>query len=308
MAWSRRFPLLVAVLLLAGPLFALEGWLWSHHRRQSRQALTDLARKQEELARLARQSPALDGKNEEAIAHDLAHTRTVLATLQAALQGGGEAVPALPDTRGIDLFFGLASFVENARTLAARAQVTLQADECFGFATHAHEGPGADLVPAVSQQRVVAQSLVEALIEARPRSLLGVRRERPLTFAQRARLSSGGPPAAATGGHAADFFDLPPSLSVRVPGLVDSDAFRLEFTGQTTALRTFLNTLAALRLPVIVRSVEVEPLTGEIARLGPLAPSSSPEMPVPLVAQHLSRFGVTVEVIRLTNLREQPTP
>jgi hypothetical protein len=307
MAWFWRFPLFVAVLLLVGPLLALEIWYWSVQHRQSRHDLADLARKQEERVRLTRQSPALDGENEQAVAQDLAHSRKVLAALQAQLQGGVGAGQTGPNLRGVDLYFDLASLVENARTLAARARVALNPEECFGFATYAREGPGVDLVPAVLQQRVVVQSLVEALIEARPRSVLGVRRERPMTAAQRGRLPSGIPPDT-SGGHAEDFFDLPPSLSVRVPGLVDSDAFRLEFTGQTAALRAFLNTLAALRLPVIVRSVEVEPLSGENDPLRPIALPSSPDLPVPLVAQNLSRFGVTVEVIQLAGIPEQPTP
>jgi hypothetical protein len=159
------------------------------------------------------------------------------------------------------------------------------------------------------------QYLVEALIEARPQSLLAVQRERPLTAAQRMernQLSTTGalPPAApaARGGQAEDFLELDPALSLRMPGRVDSDAFRLEFTGQTAALRTFLNTLAAFKLPVIVRSVEVEPVATGAAPVGPAGASGPSGAPVPLVAQNSSRFAVTVEYVLPEPGPVMPTP
>src|SRR5207245_42405 len=103
-----------------------------------------------------------------------------------------------------------------------------------------------------------------------PRALLSVQRERPLTAAQRALRHqpsrSGAPgvlPVQGAGGAPADFFDPDPQLSVRQPGWIDSEAFRLEFTGPTPVLRDFLNTLATYRLPLIVSSVEVEPAAAD---------------------------------------------
>ena len=46
-------------------------------------------------------------------------------------------------------------------------------------------------------------------------------------------------------------------------------AFRLVFTGQTAALRTFLNQLASFQLPVLVREVEVETASAEEAAAQP---------------------------------------
>ena len=92
---------------------------------------------------------------------------------------------------------------------------------------------------------------------------------------------------------------------LRVPGRLEGDAFRLEFIGQTTALREFLNALAAFKLPVIVRSVEVEPLNAQL----PAAASAGPPAagaPVPLVVQNFSRFVVVVELVRLIEPVEAP--
>ena len=314
MNWLKRNPLLGSVLLLLVALLAAEAWLWSRGREQARRALATLEQKKQERDWLARQSPALSGENEQAIARDLAHTQQVLVALRAALQGRDDKIrAAAPPVKSIDLYFDIAAFVEKTRALATRAQVMARPDERFGFASHANEGPEADLVPAVFRQRVEGQYLVEALIESRPRALLAVQREHPLTAAQHARRNQPAQPGAATpaapagpSGAPADFFDFEGQMSVRVPGRVDSDAFRLEFTGQTPALRAFLNSLAAFRLPVIVRSVEVEPLTAEAPPVDPAAPPPAAGAPVPLVSQNLSRFAVVVEFVVLPATPEKP--
>ncbi|MDI1249922.1 MAG: Amuc_1100 family pilus-like protein [Lacunisphaera sp.] len=304
MNWLKGNRLFGVVLLGLGVLAAAEGWLWFRSREQALTSLAALEQKKHERDWLVGQSPALSEANEQAIVRDLAHTRKVIGALRAALAGREGGVMASPPEKSIDLFFDLAGFVEKTRALAARVQVATKPGESFGFAAHTHEGPEAGLVPAVFRQRVVAQYLVEALIEARPQSLLAVQRERPLTAAQRTERNqpspTGAPPFTAPvgrGGQAEDFLEFDPALSVRRPGQVDSDAFRLEFTGQTAALRTFLNTLATFRLPVIVRSVEVEPLATGAAPVGPGAASPPAGAPVPLVAQNSSRFAVTVEYV-----------
>ena len=310
MDWLKRNSRLGSLLLLLAAVMATESWLWSHHHQQSIRALAALEQKKQERDWLARQSPALSEENEQAIARDLANTQKVLAALCSALQGREGNALGSPPAKAIDLYFNLAAFVEKTRGRAARAQVTAKPDERFGFASYANEGPEADLVSAVFRQGVAGQFLVEALIEAHPRSILAVQRERPMTAAlraQRNQLPQSGPGAGttvATGGPPGDFFDFDPQLSVRVPGRVDSEAFRLEFTGQTTALRAFLNTLASFERPVIVRSVEVEPL----ASGDPMGGSVLPGAPVPLVAQNLSRLAVIVEFLQPVLVPEKSAP
>ena len=293
MNWLTRNSILAAVLILVMALLGTEAWLWKRGRQAAARALVVLAQKQQERDRLARQSPALSEANEQSITRDLAALQQQLAALRSALQGRETKLPAdPPPAKAIDLFFDLAGFMEKTRTLATRAQVVVRPDERFGFATHAYEGPDSELVPAVWRQRVVGQYLVETLIEAHPHALLSVQRERPLTVAQRAARNQ--LPPASTGGQPADFFELDPQLSVRAPGGVDSDAFRLEFTGQTPALRAFLNGLASFRLPVLVRSVEVQPLAAEAP--GVDAPQAAAGA-VPLVSPGPSKFSVVVEFI-----------
>lgn len=309
MSWLKRNPVLGAVLVLAVLALAAEAWYLQRAREQAAQALAGLEQKQQERDWLARQSPALSEANEQAIAQDLVHAARTLAGLRSALQPreGRLPAPAVP-AKPIDAFFDLAAFVEKTRALAARAQVMIKPEERFGFATHSNEGPAEELVPAVFRQRWAAQHLVEALLEARPRVLVGVQRERPLTVGQRAQRNQPGQPGTAAAnpaaGATADFFDFDGANSLRVPGRVESEAFRLEFTGQTQALRAFLNSLAALPRPVIVRRVEVEPLTTESAAAA--APAAG--APVPLVTQNLSKFAVVVECVELLPAPERSAP
>jgi hypothetical protein len=297
------------VLLVCGLALLAEAWLWRDARRQADRALAGLELKKQERDSLARQTPALSAANEQAIVQDLSQAAKVLAGLRTALQPRDEKSPANPPlTEPLDAFFSITSFVEKTRTLAARAQVLLRPEERFGFSAHANEGPEKELVPAVIRQLRHAQYLVEALLEARPQALLAVQRERPLTATQRSQRNQSGAPvgsAAATGGGPTpDFFELAAQSSLRVPGRVESEAFRFEFTGQTPALRAFLNTLAAGPLPVIVRKVEVERLPMESAAGGPLPAGA----PVPLVAQNLSKFAVVVECVELLPAPERSSP
>jgi hypothetical protein len=104
---------------------------------------------------------------------------------------------------------------------------------------------------------------------------------------------------------------------------VEVSGFRLIFTGQTAALRALLNQLASFELPIIVRSVEVEPAAGEdivaapaedaaaapsqpaapavsIVLSAPVAKAAKPVATIaPLVAKSISKFTVTVEYVEL---------
>lgn len=277
--------MVLCLVLLAG-----EVWGLRESRVAAGRALASLEQKKQERDWLARQSPALNPENETAIAADLDATNRLLAELRASLQGKdptGFATPA--PAKPIDAFFELANFVEKLRIRAAQAQVVLKPDERFGFATYTNEGPVVGQLPAVHRQQLATQYLVETLLESRPLALLAVRRERPV---------ADGPRDARD--RADDFFALDPALSIRQPGQVESVAIRVEFTGQTAALRNFLNSLAAFRQPVVVRSVEVEPLAAA-ASSGTTAQTATAGSPVPLVRQSLSKFAVAVEFVLLAD-------
>lgn len=295
MNWLRRNPLFAFVLLLSAGALAWEGWALHGTWERTQRAERTLRQRQAERDWLAHRKPALSAENSEAIAADVAAAERRLGELRQALRGRGRWLPAAPK-RSLDAYFALASFTEKARALAVRQQVELRADERFGFATHASVGPGPEQLAAVHRQRVLIEHLVESLLEARPRSLLAVQRERPRIATPLAGANAAASAASESRARevATDFFEPDAQVRLRMPGLVDTEAFRLEFTGQTQSLRAFLNGLASAKLPLIVRAIEVEPLAPETATA-----SAAAGAPVPLVTQNFSKFAVVVEFVEL---------
>lgn len=311
MDWIKRHPLLSAMLLLLVVGVSTEVWLLQQARQDAQRAQFALEQKKQERDWLARQSPAPSDENQRAIEAELATATKIVAELRTALKGKeGDWLAKPTPAKPIDAYFDLANFVEKMRAQAARNQVMVKPDESFSFASHANEGPELDLLPAVFRQRLIVQRLLDDLLAARPRALLAVQRERPLTAAQRAARhavapvgNSTPPPASAPrkGDVPADFFEPDLRLSLRQPGVVGTEAFRVEFTGQTPALRAFLNSLATFKLPLIVREVTVESLSLVQPPSDPTSGSGEPTdaAPVPLVAQNLSKFTVVVEYVEL---------
>ena len=189
-----------------------------------------------------------------------------LSTVAPKIEPG--EIPRKP----FDAFIALVTAREEWRRLAASRWVALLPDESFGLATYAHQGPPADQLAAVDQQLGLTRLLLEKLFAARPEKLLAVRREKP---------PSSGPDGLPEVG--ADFFQLDPRLDLRLAGLIEGQALRLEFTGRTPVLRDWLNSLATAPESLVVRSVEVEPCAGAPAPAGDCA-----------------RFSVVVEQLRMT--------
>jgi hypothetical protein len=276
------FSLLHAVTLGGGGF-----WLFRLKARAG-QDLAALQRALVERDQLARLNPAPSEANERAIAAELGAAQRAVEGWRVVLRGRDPSLLApAPAAQPIDAYFELADLRERLRARAGRLQVALRPDEGFGFATYAREGPAVAQLPAVHRQRLVVQYLVETLLEARPREVRSVQRERPNPPPAGTENGSGteGPAEAA-----ADFF-IPDERRPRsAAGLVETGFFRLEFIGQTSVLRSFLNALAAFRLPVVVRRVEVEPVNA-----APTEPGASG--PAPLGAAAPSRFTVVVEFI-----------
>ena len=280
------------------------GWLAWKERAALQQAELALRAKAAERDLAAAQSPQPSAGTLERIEADLEAVRRATTALEAALAGQSPATLAVEvPSRPVDAYFELAAFVEKNRALAAAARTAVPENGRFGFASHQTEGPAEELLPAVARQVVAMRHLLEALFESSPQALVAVQRERPLTAAQLAarRTGPGRLTPTPVGGEAApqDFFTMEPALSLFVPGQVDTTAFRLEFIGHTASLRAFLNSLAAFRLPLIVRSVEVEPLA-PTGRADAAAPDrTAGDVLLPVVSQNVSKFAVVVELVEL---------
>jgi hypothetical protein len=250
-------------------------WLRRTQSRANR-ACAMLDQKKQERDRLSLQSPAPTLENERAIATALADAQQALALLRDEL--GENKTLATTPAGSIEAFFDLSRFVEETRQKARDAKIAMKPAEHFGFASYANEGPAPALVPVVHRQRAAAGCIMDALIQARPLALLAVRRNQPgVAGDDKQSVSS------------EDYFVLPPHRSLREPGLIDSDAFRVEFSGQTAVLRQFLNGMKNAPLTMVVRSVEVEPFRGT---------TTSPRQadPVALHRPQVSKFAVTLEI------------
>lgn len=351
----RKNPLFVGALTLCGALAAGEIYLIWERWSATRQTAATLQQRELQLGEMANTMPPPSREVARAIEEDLERAQRALASMQAELKGRGPAAEKLRaakvPTARTDAYFDLATYVERMRDLAKKNEVAVRPEASrFGFAAYANEGPEVERIEPVFRQRQVAQYLMEALLESRPTGLLAAKREPTLTKAERqtreealaaaAAAAAGGQPVDPTTipevpvPDGPDYFQIDPRASKRVAGFVDTEAYRFVFTGQTAALRTFLNRLASFELPILVSEIEVEPATGEdlvveqpaeepaaaaapaetaapsvvlSADPAPAAPKKTAKAaprargtpPTPIVAKPLSKFTVTVELITL---------
>ncbi len=288
-------------MILGSILLVTEIWLVQREHKRAGLALAELERKRDESDRLVRQSVCLNDEDEKAINLDLRDAETVLGDLKTHRR---ESVDRLNTTSepesSVDAYIDITAFVEKTRELAERAGIVIRPEERFGFGTYTSEGPAAELIAGVFRQRTVLQYLVEKLIESHPRTVLMIQREPPriLRPGTSQSIRAAAPRAdgqSRRGGQPGDIFEIEKRLSLRMAGLLDTEAFRLEFTGQTRSIRSFLNSLIDEDVPVtiVVRSVEIGL---------PPAPTRSPDShsmasartPVP---ESLTRFVVVVEYV-----------
>jgi len=330
MASFKSSPIFYSVLIAFGLVAVGEGWFIFDRTKAATKNHKALVQKRQELAALQSVNPFPSVENKAAVEADLARTQAALATMREELKGRGPTADLLRNTKApaepTDAYFDITNFIEDTRKKAKTASVKLKTDERFGFSTYSSAGPDRDLIPQVFRQRQIAQYLIEALFTAHPRELVSFHRERPLTVAQLAALNTGQPlPASSrTGsGPETDLFEIDPRISARVPGFVNAIAFRLTFIGETESLRVLLNKLAAFELPLVVRSVEVEPATGPASGSETTAPAqpeanslnaifgtnttatttpAEPPKAKPLVEKVRSKFTVTVEFIDLVSV------
>jgi hypothetical protein len=326
MASFKSYPVYYSVLGILGLAAVAAGWgIYDRHSAAGKSE-SYLAQKHNELNALQAVKPAPTEASKAAVEADLKRTEAALTTMRAELRGRGPVAEALRNTTlpagPTEVFFNLETFVERMRQKAQTAEIKVKQGERFGFYTYASTGPERDLIPQVFRQRQVAEYLINTLIEAKPSELVSFHRERPLTKAEQQTIASGGqiaPAPNSSGGSGgnnpanSDFFDIDRRISARVPGFVGATAFRLTFISGTDSLRTLLNKLASFELPLVVRSVEVEPmpkaatstpapqantLSSIFGTAAPAAPAQ-PAPPKPLVEKVLSKFTVTVELIDL---------
>ncbi len=332
----KSHPVFYTSLLVMGAVSAGAAWLNFSQRGEISRLRTLIDQQSGELSGYASSMPFPSRENVAAVEQDRKTIEALRDEIRRSLSAKSElaetlAAAPIPGSP-TDAYFDIANFVERVRETAAAAGVLVSPENRLGFAAYASTGPDREIIPLVFRQRQQVDYLLGLLITARPREIVSVQRQQPLTATQRQQieeaLASGQPrPTFASGAQdAGDYFDINPMVSAAKPGFIETNAFRLTFDGTSASLRILLNALAKFELPVVVRSVEVESLTRSDGggRPPPRRPESQVfggfgnapeggtseagqvELVKPLVEQNDSRFVVTVEFVSLVDPNAEP--
>lgn len=238
----------------------------------------------EERSRLARSGA---GANEVSVADSLEEALQAMKRTRDAARSdcGVRPFPPVPGTRAA-AYFELSEFVESQRAAAAAQGVALKDGERFGFASHVRQGPPPANAPRVLRQRAAAADLLAALWSARPYRFESLQREDPEER----------PGARRTPRDEADFAEAPKGALAALPAGCVTEHLRISVVGHGRALRRWLNRLAELPGPVIVRDVRVEPL------------SPGFRLPDESVPADAARFTVVAAVVFSPLQDERPAP
>lgn len=360
MAFLKKYPILVLTLAVLIAAFVAQAALVFMEFGDLDRARRDYDQAQRQLKTLLNPSGeaalALTQVNVEKIQSAVAEEQNVMKAVVSGLGGQGGAVSSagMP-SNGRDMLFNLQGFVDELRREAqkeadivnpqsglteTKPQVDLSPSLYFGFGYYMGDNvpPPADAsVPALFQQRQVLEYLVRALYASRPKNqpltLVSVEREVVTAEAVTPKEddSSGRRSRRGEKGGSNEVFQINPLISARVEGAITAMAFRLKFIGYTDSLRNFLNTLGKFELPLVVRSVEVQPANKSVANqrkpqakpagfdalFGPTAPAGGPAAPgakpfvpkAPVISENLSEFTVVVEYVSITDpTQKKPAP
>lgn len=287
----------------AGLLLAMTaGWSWRESRRAD-VAQVEWVRLQAEWRRLMDETPAPTAATSAQL--EAAGRRAMGAVRQMrhalGVEGVERSVPQVGERA--EAYLVLLRFMQTQREAASAAGVALPPDPAFGFSAYTNQGPESELIAPVLAQMVAAESLLQALWAVRPERFERLQRETPSSG------STAGSDGRTTAGpvRGDDHWIWPEDRSLRRTGILDTLAFRIEFTGDTGTLRRYLRALKQRVPPVAVRQVEAEPAEGVAAPalrtltelFGEEAPvEDGAPMIVPVVVPKPTRFRVVVECLR----------
>ncbi len=205
---------------------------------------------------LRRAVPAPTVENVAASTANVTRLQDALARIREDLQKGVGMTMA---TDGISVMTGIQLFISEFRQKASEnrwlnpdtgeteaAPIVLNDDMAFGFEIYMDElsvPEEASVIPLLDKQRQILAYLMDRLFRSYPHRIESVRRE-IIEFKGKARNKPVG-------------YTVDPAVTARVPGAIDTMAFRVQYTGYSDSLRQFLNALAVFEMPIVVRSIEV---------------------------------------------------
>ena len=281
-------------------------WSWSQHSRWEKSE-RGWEIKQREWGAMRSSTPSPLGEVVAELEKEVEVTQRKLGELREALNGGrtdlirAAAVPA----QRADAFFAIAQFVEAQRQRAQTANVTVAEGTHFGFSDFANSGPATEYLGVVNRQQLVMERLLDSLWVARPLRLTRSQREMP-------RLADGEPNQRRISSRNNDYVEVASARTLKRDGVVDTLTFRIGFVGKTHTLRRFLRSLAEQDVALVVRGIEVEPITadgrstGGVRSLADLfrddevtaeGAAATPATAVPIIRANESEFSVTVDYL-----------
>lgn len=318
---------------------------------------TELSRAVRSFETVAQQAPSPTQSNLEAAQANLKKLQSQFTDFVASLEETNRerAVFEGQPRSSQDMYFQLQTFAQNYREKARATEILIADDENFGFDEYVRPNspsPAEQDIPRLHRQKVIMEYIVNRLFNSveisdeegesgtlrigaidqpYPASYLlkinGIQREPTRPQAAEDTTTRGRRPntPAATSGQLLtdDTFTIDPQISARVENAISTDAFRVQFEGRTDALRNFLNGIASFEMPIVIRSVEVVPVSGtgnnQAARQrstandldalfgAPAAPSTDTPQQIDnieIVSDNVSRFTVTLEYIDVVKQNE----
>jgi hypothetical protein len=237
------FCLLAVLVFAAGAaLVVIESGKLSNSKQQ-------VASADSQISGLLQAIPAPTSANVQAAQQNAAALSAQLLSIRENLQRGSRLTISNDGTR---VMSSVQKYISNYRrqvvthvnAAEVAAPIQVPQDFAFGFEKYlktTNISEDSSIVPQLDKQRQVLSYILNQLIAADPAGIQAVERE--LMGSADSKVSG---------------FQINPSISARVPGAIDTLAFRVTFTGYTPTLRKFLNNLAQFDLPIVVRSVAVD--------------------------------------------------
>ena len=269
-------------------------------------AQLSLSTSESRLQALLRSTPAPIESNLAIAEQNLSNLQSAMAEIRTDLQRGA-AMKTSSD--GVSVIAGIQAYIAKLNKAAdsyvnedgIATLVAIPDGFAYGFEQYSKQArPPEDPAKAavLDKQRQILSYLIRELIAAGPHSVDKVERKIFEIPDQ-------------------DGFVIDPAISSRVPGAIDTTAFRLTFSGYTDALRDFLNSLARFELPIVVRSISVMRPSGSetvvanstnndarnlFALFGDgesTAEETASEWPKTVVEENISKFTVVLEFIEV---------
>ena len=273
MGFFKKYPIFCVVLLLL--LLVLGGgiYLVLTERAKAEEARDDYESEIRRLEQVSRGVPYESEDGDQRILPNAENRKVLeerLAQVTGDLQRIRQGMAArsgnlLGDTADEFTFLPkLQSFIASLKAKAAANEIQISRNEAFGFASYATraEQPPTDKIPELNLQRQVLDYIVKKLIDAGPTAILAVEREL-VEADETEETDRNRDRGSIRGNNDDDVFTIEELVTARSNEYIETSAFRLVFTGRTDVLRQFLNTVGRFEIPLIVRSVQVEPTSEE---------------------------------------------